>query len=177
MTVGRIFTKNIYLYIFILGFFSKTGKTRVSHQVEIMTRWPDVKDDPNDPLTQWTNDPVPCLVPVAVRLVANCYTPFTFIFTFKWFLGPHLKRHLSKADPFSNNKLTCQSAGIRSAFYTTSCGGDRRTIITEMRRTLNTDKLLNNSGATRLPTGHESITTPFTVSAIYLTAVFNRATP
>jgi len=30
-----------------------------------MTRWlgdPDVKDDPNDPLTRWPNDPVPCLL-------------------------------------------------------------------------------------------------------------------
>jgi len=56
--------KNIYLYIFILGFFSKTVKTRVSHRVKMMTRWPDdpdVKDDPNDPLTRWPNDPVPCL--------------------------------------------------------------------------------------------------------------------
>jgi len=38
MTVGRIFTKNIYLYIIILGFFSKTGKTRVSRRVKMMTR-------------------------------------------------------------------------------------------------------------------------------------------
>jgi len=38
MTVGRIFTKNINLYIFILGVFSKTGKTRVSHPVKMMTR-------------------------------------------------------------------------------------------------------------------------------------------
>ena len=47
------------------AFFSKTGKTRVSHRVEMMTRCPgdpDVKDDPNDPLTRWPNDPVPCLV-------------------------------------------------------------------------------------------------------------------
>ena len=61
------FHKNIYLYIFILGFFSKTGKTRVTHRVKMITRWPgdpDVKDDPNDPndpLTRWPNDPVPCL--------------------------------------------------------------------------------------------------------------------
>jgi len=32
------FPQNIYLYIFIFGFFSKTGKTRVSHRVKIMTR-------------------------------------------------------------------------------------------------------------------------------------------
>jgi len=53
-----------YLY---LGLFSKTGKTRVSHRVKMMTRWPcdpDVKDDPNDthlPGEWWPNDPVPCL--------------------------------------------------------------------------------------------------------------------
>jgi len=38
-----------------LGIFSKTGKTRVSHRVKMMTRSPgdpDVKDDPNDPLTR-----------------------------------------------------------------------------------------------------------------------------
>jgi len=58
------FYKNIYLYIFILGFFSKTGKLR-SHTG---SKWwpgdPDVKDDPNDPLTRWPNDPVPCLVTI-----------------------------------------------------------------------------------------------------------------
>ena len=49
----------------ILGIFSKTGKTRVSRRVRMMTRWPsdpNVKDDPNDPLTRWPNDPVPRLV-------------------------------------------------------------------------------------------------------------------
>jgi len=38
MTVGRIFTKKyIPLYLY-LGLFSKTGKTRVSHRVKMMTR-------------------------------------------------------------------------------------------------------------------------------------------
>ena len=49
----------------ILGIFSKTGKTRVSHRVKMMTRWPgdpDVKGNPNDALTRWPNDPVPCLI-------------------------------------------------------------------------------------------------------------------
>jgi len=37
MTVGRIFTKKyISLYLY-LGLFSKTGKTRVSHRVKMMT--------------------------------------------------------------------------------------------------------------------------------------------
>ena len=44
--------KNIYLYIFILGFFRKPGKLG-SHTG---SKWwpgdPDVKDDPNDPVTQ-----------------------------------------------------------------------------------------------------------------------------
>ena len=56
MKVGRIFTKNINLYIFILGVFSKTGKTRVSHRVKMMTRWPRHKRWPKwpiDPVTQW----------------------------------------------------------------------------------------------------------------------------
>jgi len=45
------------------AFFSKTGKTRVSHRVKMMSRGdPDVKDDPNDQLTRWPNDPVPRLV-------------------------------------------------------------------------------------------------------------------
>jgi len=60
----------IYLYLY-LGLFSKTGKkTRVSHRVKMMTRWPvdpDVKDDPNDPLTRWSNDPVLCLVWILIR--------------------------------------------------------------------------------------------------------------
>jgi len=55
------FHKNIYLYIFILGFFSKTGKLG-SHTG---SKWwpgdPDVKGDPNDPFTRWLNDLVPCL--------------------------------------------------------------------------------------------------------------------
>ena len=29
---------------------------------------PDVKDDPNDPLTRWPNDPVPCLSPMQLSL-------------------------------------------------------------------------------------------------------------
>ena len=46
------------------AFKKNRKKTRVSHRVKMMTRWPgdpDVKDDPNDPLTRWPNDPVPCL--------------------------------------------------------------------------------------------------------------------
>jgi len=56
MTVGRIFTKiyiSLYLY---LGLFSKTGKTRVSHRVKMMTRWPGRErwpKWPTDPVTQW----------------------------------------------------------------------------------------------------------------------------
>ena len=46
------------------AFFEKRKKTRVSHRVKIMTCDPDVKDDPNDPMT---NDPVPCLVPRRTR--------------------------------------------------------------------------------------------------------------
>ena len=48
--------KNIYLYIFILGFFSKTGKTRVSYRVKWMTRWPGRErwpKWPGDPMTQF----------------------------------------------------------------------------------------------------------------------------
>ena len=55
----------LYRYIFIMGFFRKSKKTRISHRVKMMTRWPDdldVKDDPNDPLTRRPNDPGPCLL-------------------------------------------------------------------------------------------------------------------
>jgi len=44
---------------FVLGIFSNTGKTHIGSKW-----WPgnlDVKDDPNDPMTRWPNDPVPCL--------------------------------------------------------------------------------------------------------------------
>jgi len=63
ITVGRIFTKNIglYLYIFILDFFSKTGKTRVSHRVKMMTWWPGRERWPKwpiDPMTQFHVWPV-----------------------------------------------------------------------------------------------------------------------
>ena len=47
------FHKNIYLYMFILGVFSKTRKTRVSHRVKIMTRWPRWERWP-----KWPTDPV-----------------------------------------------------------------------------------------------------------------------
>jgi len=63
----------------ILGIFSQTGKTRVSHRVKMMTRWPgdlDVKDDPNDPLTRWPNDPVPCLINTLIDRVP--LSDFTF---------------------------------------------------------------------------------------------------
>ena len=46
-----------------LDIFSKTGKKPGLHTG---SKWwpgdPDVKDDPNDPLTRWPNDPVPCLL-------------------------------------------------------------------------------------------------------------------
>ena len=51
MTVGRIFTK-ICIFISLSWVFSKTGKTRVSHRVKMMTGDQDVKDDTNDPLTR-----------------------------------------------------------------------------------------------------------------------------
>ena len=38
------------------GIFSKTGKTRVSHRVKMMTRWPGRERSPKwpiDPVTQW----------------------------------------------------------------------------------------------------------------------------
>jgi len=44
---------SLYLY---LGFFSKTGKTRVSHRVKMMTRWPGRESWPKwpiDPVTRW----------------------------------------------------------------------------------------------------------------------------
>ena len=40
----------------ILGIFSKTGKTRVSHRVKMMTRWPGREGWPKwpiDPVTKW----------------------------------------------------------------------------------------------------------------------------
>ena len=40
----------------ILGIFSKTGKTQVSHQVKMMTWWPGHERWP-----KWPTDPVPCL--------------------------------------------------------------------------------------------------------------------
>jgi len=52
MTVGRIFTKCISCYLYLGLFFEKRKKTRVSHRVKIITGDPDVKDDPNDPLTR-----------------------------------------------------------------------------------------------------------------------------
>ena len=62
MTVGRIFTK-IYIFISLSWAFFRKPEKLGSHSG---SKWwpgdPDVKDDPNDPLTWWPNDPVPCLV-------------------------------------------------------------------------------------------------------------------
>jgi len=45
------------MYVLYFGhFFSKTGKTRVSHRVKMMTRWPGCErwpKWPTDPVTQW----------------------------------------------------------------------------------------------------------------------------
>ena len=66
------FHKNIYLYIFILGFFWKPEKLG-SHTG---SKWwpgdPDMKNDPNDPLTRWPNDPVPCLIHEMLCSVHRC---------------------------------------------------------------------------------------------------------
>ena len=65
--------KYITLYLYI-GFFRKPEKLG-SH---IGSKWwpgdPDVKDDPNDPLTQWPNDPVPCLVHITSHACVNSGT-------------------------------------------------------------------------------------------------------
>ena len=65
------FHKNIYRYIVILGFFRKPEKLG-SHTG---SKWwpgdPDVKDDPNDPLTRWPNDPVSCLVAKCKRTLSD----------------------------------------------------------------------------------------------------------
>ena len=53
--------KYISLYLY-LGLFLKTGKTRVSHQVKMMTRWPERERWPKWPMDPGPNDPVPCLV-------------------------------------------------------------------------------------------------------------------
>jgi len=60
MTVGRIFGK---IYIFVLGFFLKIGKTLVSHHDD-----PDVKDDPLTRFYVWFV-PVIC----SVQFVKHCY--------------------------------------------------------------------------------------------------------
>jgi len=56
MTVGRILIKT-YIFISLSWAFLKTGKkTRVSHRVKIMTRWPGRERWPKwpiDPVTQW----------------------------------------------------------------------------------------------------------------------------
>ena len=59
MTVARIFTK-IYIIISLSWAFFRKPEKLSSHAG---SKWwpgdPDVKDDP---LTRWTNDPVPCLI-------------------------------------------------------------------------------------------------------------------
>jgi len=55
------FHKNIYLYIFILGFFRKPKKTLVSHRVKMVTRTWKMTHWPGDPMTQfhvWSTQPV-----------------------------------------------------------------------------------------------------------------------
>ena len=55
--------KNISLYLYV-GFFSKTVKSRVSHRVRMITRWPGRErwpEWPIDPVTQWPSS-MSCLV-------------------------------------------------------------------------------------------------------------------
>ena len=62
--------KYISLYFYI-GLLSKTGKNSgltPSQNDDPVTSDPDIKDDPNDPLTRWPNDPVPCLLQAWVTL-------------------------------------------------------------------------------------------------------------
>ena len=57
------------MYALHFAHFSKTGKTRVSHRVKMMTQWPG-REDPNDSPTRWPNDPVPCLTDAAPCRIA-----------------------------------------------------------------------------------------------------------
>ena len=52
--------KYISLYLY-LGLFRKPEKLGFHTGSKWWPGDPDVKDDPNDPLTRWPNDPVPCL--------------------------------------------------------------------------------------------------------------------
>ena len=62
MTVGRIFTK-IYIFISLSwDFFQKLEKLKSHTESKWWPGDPDVKDDPNDPLTRWPNYTVPCLM-------------------------------------------------------------------------------------------------------------------
>jgi len=56
------------------AFFSKTGKTPVSHRIRMMTRWPCDPDVKDDPLTQWPNNPVPCLATVVIGRLRSAST-------------------------------------------------------------------------------------------------------
>ena len=71
MTVGRIFTK-IYIVISLSWAFFRKPEKLGSHTG---SKWwpgdPDVKDDSNDPLTRWPNDPVSCLVAKCKRTLSD----------------------------------------------------------------------------------------------------------
>ena len=56
------FHKKIYIFISLSWFFWKPKKLGSYTASNWGPGDPDVKDDPNDPLTRWPNDPVPCLV-------------------------------------------------------------------------------------------------------------------
>ena len=58
----RVFISAFQMYVLHFGHFLRKPEKLGSHTG---SKWwhgdPDVKDDPNDPLTRWPNDPVPCL--------------------------------------------------------------------------------------------------------------------
>ena len=61
------FFQKIYIFISLSWVFSKTGKTRVSHRVKMMTRWPGRERWPKwpiDPVTQWPSSMSDAEIPV-----------------------------------------------------------------------------------------------------------------
>jgi len=99
------------IYIFILGFFSKTGKkTQVSHRIKMTTRWK-MTHWPGDPMTQFhvwcVTEAAPILVAIAITtmlhsLVYNISLLLSVLFCSLGVLNPsvpqtHTHTHTSKS--------------------------------------------------------------------------------
>jgi len=148
MTVGRIFTK-IYIFISLSWVFSKTGKTRVSHRVKMMTRWPG-----RDRWRKWPGDPVTSgvLLKMEVGIHKGAWQRYpAYLWSLRWVYA--VKKHGGWYTPYT--RVYRQNTPLPVTQFRVWCGarcraGSRR------RRWLTYEAGVNGSGKEPLKLLNES---------------------